>query len=74
MPRYVTRPHYRKRRHKADDDQWDTDKGLIPELTVYEAEEPYEETGLLDHRGDKLYRDLRPYPCGFHTDIDPDDL
>lgn len=73
MPRYVTRMHRSKRRHKADE-EYDSDKPLIPSLEVYEAEEPYEETGILNHRGEKLYRDLRPYPIGFHQDVDPDDM
>ena len=73
MPRYVTRAHIGKRRHKADEDDWDTDKGLLPDLVVHEAEEPFEETGILDQFGNKLYRDLRPYPIGFHQDVDPDD-
>lgn len=61
-PRYIVRP-YRKRKkaHSFDDDEVFT-----PDLTVYESEEPYEEIGILNHRGEMLYRDHRLYPIGFH--------
>lgn len=45
---------------------------FLPDLKVHETEDPYEYSGLLNHRGEKLYHDHSHYPVGFHAKHDED--
>jgi hypothetical protein len=44
---------------------WDDDRPFLPDLTVYDREEP-EKTGLVDQWGNDIVR-VSDQPIGFHT-------
>ena len=71
MRRYITLPRGRRKSHGYEDDEvFLGESGL----KVHEAEDPYEYSGLLNHRGEKLYHDHSHFPVGFHASHDDEEL
>ena len=64
--RYISRRHAPKRAFDNDEDLYDL--YFVPDsITVHENEDDSEETGLLDSRGNPLYRVTERNKIGFKT-------
>lgn len=59
--RYVSIP---KRKNAPRADGWWEDTCFLPDVRIYENDDP-QETGLLDHRGNPLYRVKERGKLGF---------